>query len=685
MARGGRPQGAPRGATDAANALAQFLRELTDGMGVREMAERYEGGKTLWGEYRSGARIIPLGRLNAVVRDRVRDARGREAMLAKARRLYEEALTAEEEERPSPGLDAALRQAEQDIDQMGRLITVLLARIDTLEQAPAPGSSAETGQEADSSEVVQLAELRSRVSEAQQVHQAARRAYAGIQATQPSLEDSDPRGEGSTDLLKDLARLRDSVTRHQDDLQGWQSETGPGEQADEDTSSVPVSASSARSKTEDGHRNAEDTPVPAQASRPDGPEEPDISQAAPAHGGDGLDLPPPSAPHAPEGQAPGDDERDGDAGTPLVGTEARGDQSSPRRVRVPALAALFLAAACVAGGIVIGLRQTASDTGPDQSLRVPSQSPTSSAPGRGLDVPGLEDSSPTVASSTPPPAVTTGPSQAPASSRSGSDPRSAPQPAGTLYTVTSDRKEVLQWTAGKGWTAVGGIAGRVYAGPAGVFATNPHTGDIYARNQAGAWRWIGSPGAQFLVHGNSLYALTPRKDAVMRWTGEGSRWENIGGPASALYAGGAGLFAVFPGQNNDLYRYGGPGRGWTRAGGPGSEFAIGPDYIAGLAPDRSQIWMADSHGSGWHKISGPAGSVHAGGAGLFATDPGNRKLLKYSGTPHAWTQIGAAGTAHEVDDRSVYRIAKNTGAVERWTGRSTWTPLGKTASDIDTH
>ncbi|MEJ8645380.1 hypothetical protein WKI68_37535 [Streptomyces sp. MS1.HAVA.3] len=54
MVKAGRPQGDPKGTTEAANALAGFLRELTDGMSLRDLAERYEGGKTLWGEYRSG-------------------------------------------------------------------------------------------------------------------------------------------------------------------------------------------------------------------------------------------------------------------------------------------------------------------------------------------------------------------------------------------------------------------------------------------------------------------------------------------------------------------------------------------------------------------------------------------------------------------------------------------------------
>ncbi|WP_405438414.1 RICIN domain-containing protein [Streptomyces avidinii] len=81
MGKAGRPQGESKGATDEANALARFLRTMTDSLTVRELAERYGGGKTLWGEYRCGARIIPLGRLNTVVRDRVRDPRGRGAML----------------------------------------------------------------------------------------------------------------------------------------------------------------------------------------------------------------------------------------------------------------------------------------------------------------------------------------------------------------------------------------------------------------------------------------------------------------------------------------------------------------------------------------------------------------------------------------------------------------------------
>ncbi|MFG2334686.1 hypothetical protein ACGFMM_34505 [Streptomyces sp. NPDC048604] len=731
MAGGGRPQGAPKGATDAANALAQFLRELTDGMGVREMADRYEGGKTLWGEYRSGARIVPLGRLNAVVKDRVRDARGREAMLARARRLHEEALTAEAEGRPAPGLDEALRQAEKDVDQMGRLVTLLLAKIDTLERAALTSVSASGEETADPVSVRQLDELRRRVSEAQQIEQAARRAYEDARAAARVGSNADDGSGTGEHLVVDLVRLHDSVTRHQDALAQWQDDSvdtsplaaagspsspamGPGDDEETDVvtehqgtdpSSPPPAPLGApadrqpRGETAAPQADPEGAPVDGLPETPPGAAaghfitadsaEPDPTPTAPAAdmagAGDGDPSPAdlPDSGDTQEADLRTDAETDADAETETE-TEAgagAGAQERSLRVRFAAPAVMLLVAASLIGGIVIGVAQVSDDSGPDQSLKLPSASPR---PERGPDLPGTKTSSPPADSTADTSAPPT-PRISPAPSGSRSTASTSRRQVGTVYAVTPDRQKVMRWSAGEGWTVVGGIAGKVYAGPAGVFATNPHSGDIYARNQAGAWRWIGSPGAQFLVNGSNLYALKPGKDAVMHWTGDGARWDNIGGPANELYAGGAGLFATFPDKNNDLYRYAGPGLGWTVAGGPGSEFAIGPDYIAGLAPDRSQIWMADAGGSGWHKISGPAGHVYAGGAGLFATDPDNGQLLKYTGTPHSWTPVGEAGTAHEVDDRSVYRIAKKTGAVERWTGGTRWTALGRTAGDIDTN
>ncbi|MFF1478533.1 RICIN domain-containing protein [Streptomyces sp. NPDC058301] len=112
--------------------MAGFLGELTAELTVRELAQRYGGGKTMWSEYRSGARIIPLGRLNSVVRDRVRDGRGRQTLLQRAHRLHEAALVAEAESGPGLKLDEALRRAEADLAEAEGLVRSLLALVGRL-------------------------------------------------------------------------------------------------------------------------------------------------------------------------------------------------------------------------------------------------------------------------------------------------------------------------------------------------------------------------------------------------------------------------------------------------------------------------------------------------------------------------------------------------------------------------
>ncbi|MER5891053.1 RICIN domain-containing protein [Streptomyces sp. NPDC001941] len=132
MARPGRPQGAFKGATEAANDVAHFVQQLTASHTVRELADRYGGGRTLWSEYRSGAKLIPLGVLNSVVRDRVRDGRGRAEVLGRARRLHDAALVAQVRREPAPRLDEALHRAEADLAEAGRVVHSLLTLIDML-------------------------------------------------------------------------------------------------------------------------------------------------------------------------------------------------------------------------------------------------------------------------------------------------------------------------------------------------------------------------------------------------------------------------------------------------------------------------------------------------------------------------------------------------------------------------
>ncbi|TGA83236.1 hypothetical protein [Streptomyces sp. MZ04] len=122
---------------------------------------------------------------------------------------------------------------------------------------------------------------------------------------------------------------------------------------------------------------------------------------------------------------------------------------------------------------------------------------------------------------------------------------------------------------------IGGPARRIFAGGAGLFATNPRSGDIYRfGGLPGAWTRIGGPGKTFVVVGGRLYGLSPDnsgdnsgvKSGVYEWTGKGHAWTKIGGPAGLIRADGDCLFATNP-ETGDLYRYLGRPHEWQRADG----------------------------------------------------------------------------------------------------------------------
>ncbi|MGT2525783.1 hypothetical protein ACU4GG_00095 [Streptomyces nojiriensis] len=95
MNRPGRLPGPLKGRTAEANALAQFLRDLTSEYTVSRLEERYGLSRSVWSEYRSGQKIIPLARLNQIIEDRfARDPRTRGHKLQEARRLHTAATSA---------------------------------------------------------------------------------------------------------------------------------------------------------------------------------------------------------------------------------------------------------------------------------------------------------------------------------------------------------------------------------------------------------------------------------------------------------------------------------------------------------------------------------------------------------------------------------------------------------------
>ncbi|MFI9723299.1 hypothetical protein ACIHFE_27210 [Streptomyces sp. NPDC052396] len=104
MGRCGRPLGGLKGKNRQANELAGFLRDLTAGVTTRELAQRYNTGRTIWSDYRSGIRLIPLPRLEQIVDDRFfGDLPGHAVFKATARHLYAEAVIARKASRLNAG------------------------------------------------------------------------------------------------------------------------------------------------------------------------------------------------------------------------------------------------------------------------------------------------------------------------------------------------------------------------------------------------------------------------------------------------------------------------------------------------------------------------------------------------------------------------------------------------------
>jgi hypothetical protein len=248
----------------------------------------------------------------------------------------------------------------------------------------------------------------------------------------------------------------------------------------------------------------------------------------------------------------------------------------------------------------------------------------------------------------------------------------------TLYELAPDRSAILAYD-GTNWTRIGGPAQDIYAGGAGLFATNPQTGDIYRYNNSPmSWTRVGGPGRAFAVNDDGLYGLSPDGSGVYRWTGTGENWQQIGGPAGQLYAGSHKLLATNP-QTADIYLYANQPNLWERIGGPATTFAVNDRGIYGLNPSGVYQWTGT--GENWQQIGGPAGALYAGNAGLLATNPATGNVYRYDDISMSWTQIGGPGLDFAVSDDAVYGL--NPGGVFQWAGENTtWQRIGETGRDL---
>ncbi|MFD8670883.1 hypothetical protein ACFV1U_36600 [Streptomyces microflavus] len=113
------------------------MREATKDFTLRELAERYKISKSSWGEYRAGTKLIDLHLLQRVVRDLVRDERGRAVTTARADKLHQLARDAESSTPPSgPGPlagpdqilgspNSGLRESEEILRALREVVTHL--------------------------------------------------------------------------------------------------------------------------------------------------------------------------------------------------------------------------------------------------------------------------------------------------------------------------------------------------------------------------------------------------------------------------------------------------------------------------------------------------------------------------------------------------------------------------------
>lgn len=250
---------------------------------------------------------------------------------------------------------------------------------------------------------------------------------------------------------------------------------------------------------------------------------------------------------------------------------------------------------------------------------------------------------------------------------------------GNLYALSPNKDGVHRWDGGA-WTKVGGPAGALYGGGAGLFATNPGTGDIYRYLGApDQWTRIGGPGRTFAVNATGVFGLSPDGSAVLQWSG-GQSWTRIGGPAGRLYAGGTTLLATNP-TSGDVYRYLGAPDKWARIGGPGRTFAVNSVGVFGLRPDGSGVYQWSGAGDRWGRVGGPAGTLYAAGNTLLATNPTSGDVYRYQGAPDSWSRIGGPGRTFVVNDTGTYGLSTDGSGVHQWNGAS-WTKIGGPAAVV---
>ncbi|WP_162890033.1 hypothetical protein [Streptomyces olivoreticuli] len=674
--------------------MAQFVREMTPGVTVRELARRYPLSKTTWSQYRSGEKDIPWHWLERLVHGQPAAPRTRLALLGRARHLHERATQAAEGLRPPADERSAARQAldrarqaqwqaEASVAESEELIHVLLTIVAELRGELASGhpggvvSAAVMTVDADrtSPRRARLQEATCCLAEVRRVRESAHVAQQAAhkeQETYRHLVDQEQRDhvggdsrQGAELAIADGVQARlPALWRLEADLVGVRAALADQDQA------VGRLAPSVLGPSDSRFVRGEVVQAPDKRL---------TSAMAPL---EGVCI-----------SSPRDDGR------------RPGNRSRAARNGAVVAAAGVLVVAGVLVGVHLRTPAPAPGAAPPQAAGPYVSSAASALPGLSPSEPGASvvpsgsaGASLTSPSSPATPAVasvspdasrsswrdnTQGPSADAASQES---PVVVPSPAGALYAVAPDHQAVYQWQGhGTDWTRIGGSVRTVLAGGAGLFAVRADDKQLLGyTGTPGKWTPVSEPGAEFAISGNHLYRLAEDRSAVYLWSGTGTSWTKIGGPAEHLYGGGAGIFASHP-RDGRIYRYDHNTDFWSYIGNAGATFAVSGTHLYGLAPDRSEVFQWDGGAStSWTRIGGRATDLYAGPADLFATSPDHGTLLRYTRTPEFWSPVSEAGAEFAITTDHIYRLAPDHSAVYRASSNDTgtWTKIGGPAAAL---
>jgi hypothetical protein len=236
-----------------------------------------------------------------------------------------------------------------------------------------------------------------------------------------------------------------------------------------------------------------------------------------------------------------------------------------------------------------------------------------------------------------------------------------------LYALSLDHSAVWQRVGMDGWTRIGGPAGAIFAGPQGLFATNPVNGDLFKYNGGTDWFHVGGPGRTFAQTKGGLFGLSPDGSGVYRMV-DYDHWTHIGGAAAWIY-GGEKLLATSPGSG-DVWRWDGLDD-WSHIGGPATTAVATPTGYWELHQDGSVYQM------GGNRIGGPAKQIYGGPAGLVES---SGDTYRYNGT--SWGRIFGPSATVAVGANQIFSLTADRSAVYQWTGGGTSIRIGGAFADI---